>query len=178
MVADTPPIINSDGKNMMSALALLLDLLDPGPHAIIIVIHPHRPKDNEERRAIGLLFDFFGDNNFLDYTMLVMVGKEYIIGEFGNSDNIHDFVENNSPKAIKQLYEKCNKRIVAVENIQNMTGRQKDAERVFKEIDKLDGYHSQRYFQKLTDEKRKFEVIAKLEKSIKTKEQEKEELKK
>lgn len=71
---------------------------------------------------------------------------------------------------------KCNKRIVAVENSQNMTGRQKDAERVFEEIDKLDGYYSQRYFQNLSEERRNSEVITQLEKSIKQQEQQTEEL--
>ncbi|XP_076088257.1 uncharacterized protein LOC143058680 [Mytilus galloprovincialis] len=153
MVADTPPIINSDGKNMISALAHFIDLLAPGPHAIIIVIHSNRPKDDEERRAIGLLFDFFGDNTFLDFTLLVMVGKDDLFRKFGKSNNIHDFVESKSPQAIKQLYEKCNKRIVAVENMQNMSDRQKDAENVLKEIEKLQNrlgayYSNYRYFQK------------------------------
>ncbi|XP_071150358.1 myosin-9-like [Mytilus edulis] len=175
-VVDTPPIIDSEGENMVSTLARFFDLLSPGPHAIIIVIPPSTGS-NIERRTIEILFDFFGDDYFLDFTMLVVVRKCDIIGEFGEWDNIYDFVENKSSETIRQLYEKCNKRIVAVENRQTFTNREKDAERVFEEIDKIDGYYSQRYFQKLTDEKRNYEVIAKLEKSIKTKEQEKEELK-
>lgn len=81
-VVDTPPIINSDGENMTSAIALFFDLLAPGPHAIIIVIPPSR-RLNATKRDIEILFDFFGDDHFLDSTMLVMTRKNDIIGKFG-----------------------------------------------------------------------------------------------
>ncbi|CAG2194453.1 unnamed protein product [Mytilus edulis] len=144
-----------------------------GPHAIIIVIPPNRRNDAMERRAIEILFDFFGDEHFLEFTMLVMVRKNDITSKFGESYNIYDFVENESPEYIKQLYEKCNKRIVAVENSQNMSDRQKDAERVFEEIDKLDGYYSHHYFQILSNGKRCSEEIAQLKKSKKILEEKK-----
>lgn len=164
-VADTPGIIDSDGTNMLSVLDNFFDFLSPGPHAIIIVIAPNR-KTDMERKALEDLREFFGDDHFLDFTMLVMVRKNDIIGELGESDNIYDFIETKSADTVKQLYEKCNKRVVAVENKQKMCERQKEAEKVFEEIDKMDGYYSHRYFKNLSDGKEKDEQIATLEKKI------------
>lgn len=165
-VADTPGFVNADGENMASVLENFFDFLSPGPHAIIIVLAPNR-ESNLERRALSGLREFFGDNKFLDYTMIVMVRKNDIIGEFGESETIQDFIENNSAETVRQLYAECNKRIVLVENKQKMTERQKDAECVFAEIDKMDGYYSQSYFQLLANVKTKEATIISLQQMIK-----------
>lgn len=165
-VVDTPGIINSDGKNMGSVLGDFFGSIAPGPHAIIIVITPNRGTAIESR-ALEDLGKFFGDDHFLDFTMLVIVRKNEIIGEFGNWENINDFIADKSSQSVKELYEKCNKRIVAVENKQTMTERQKDAEKVFEEIDKMDGYYTNRYFKNLSDGKKKDEAMAAMEKKLK-----------
>lgn len=164
-VADTPGIINADGKNMMSVMQNFFEFLAPGPHAIIIVLAPNRESETEKRALAGLR-DFFGDDNFLNYTMLVMVRKNEIIGDYGESENIHEFIENKSADNVKQLYAECNKRIIAVENKQSMTERQKQAEEVFEEIDKMDGFYDHRYFKLLANVREKDSVIVELEKKI------------
>lgn len=67
---------------------------------------------------------------------------------------------------MKQLYAECNKRIIAVENKQIMTERQKQAEEVFGEIDKMDGFYDHRYFKLLANVREKNSVIDELEKKI------------
>lgn len=149
---------------MGSVLENFFGFWAPGPYAIIIVIAPHRGTAMENR-ALEDLRNSFGDDHFLDFTMLVIVSKNEIIGEFGNWENINDFIADKSTQSVQKLYEKCNKRSVAVENKQAMTELQKDTKKFFEEIDKMDGYYTHRYFRILSDWKKKDEAMAAMEKS-------------
>ncbi|XP_071150360.1 GTPase IMAP family member 4-like [Mytilus edulis] len=149
-VVDTPGLISSDGTNMISKLEGFFKCLDPGPHAIIIVIAPFRDS-HAEREALEDLRTFFGDDNFLDFTMLVMVRKSDIIGEFGESKDITEFINQKSAENVKQLYMQCKERIVAVENKQKMSERQKEAEKVFEVIDNMDGFYGHHCFKRTSE---------------------------
>lgn len=162
-IVDTPGIISSDGTNMASVLGNFFDFLFPGPHAIIIVIAPNRDTA-AARKALKDLQSFFGDEHFLDFTMLVMVRKHEIIRK--EIQNIQEFITKKSAEDVKQLYKKCKERVVAVENLQARSERQKDAEKVFEVIDNMDGYYGHAYFKKISDEKRTNKEITDLKEQV------------
>lgn len=164
-VVDTPGIISSDGTNTMFILKRFLKDLAPGPHAIIIVIQPTRDSA-VARRSLEDLRIFFDDDHFFDFTMLVMVRKTDIIGDYGACDNIQEFISQKSAENVKKLYMQCKERIVAIENKQSMDERTKEAEQVFEVIDKMDGYYAHQYFRIMTESKKKDEALKEQEKVI------------
>lgn len=168
-VVDTPGLISSDGTSMMSILGGFFKCLAPGPHAIIIVISPNRHSE----AALKDLRTFFGDDHFLDFTMLIMVKKSDIVGEFGESKDITEFITQKSSENVKQLYRQCKERIVAVENKQKMSERQKEAEKVFEVIDNMDGYYDNHFFKNISEGNVKDKQIAELKEQVKQLELEK-----
>lgn len=52
---------------------------------------------------------------------------------------MHDFVTTRTTENFQDLYMKCNKRLVSVENSASWSDRSKDAEIVMSEIYKLEG---------------------------------------
>lgn len=174
-VVDTPGIISSDEKNMISVLGNFFNFLSPGPHAIIIVIAPHRDT-SVARKALEELHTFFDDDHFLDFTMLVMVKKHEIIRR--EIKTVKEFILKKSPEDVQNLYRKCMERVVAVENMQAFDGRQKDAEKVFEMIDAMDGFYDHEYFKKLSDGKTKDKEISELKEQLKQIELEKNKKKK
>lgn len=151
---------------MISVLGGFFKCLAPGPHAIIIVISPNRDS-KAERKALKDLRTFFGDDHFLDFTMLIMVRKSEIVGEFGESKDITEFITQKSSDNVKQLYMQCKERIVAVENKQKMSERQKEAEKVFEVIDNMDGYYDHHCFKKTSEGNVKDKQIAELKEQVK-----------
>lgn len=149
-VVDTPGVFNTKGDCMIAEIEKFFDFLAPGPHAIVLVVAPNRESESA-LRAMDRLHVFFGDDHFLDFTLVVMVRKNDIIGEFGESETIEDFIEKKGSESLKRLYTRCNQRIVTVENKQKMSERQQEAEKILDEIDKMDGYFDHFYFQKVHD---------------------------
>ncbi|VDI13816.1 Hypothetical predicted protein [Mytilus galloprovincialis] len=122
---------------MLDEIKSCLQFLSPGPHAIIIVLMPNRVT-KEDDRVIDKIFEFFGDYHFLKKTILVMNRKTELTDK-------SEFMENTSANGISKLYGGCEKRFVVVENKQVWENRNADAEEVFKEIDKLEGYYDLEY---------------------------------
>ncbi|XP_071150361.1 uncharacterized protein [Mytilus edulis] len=96
--------------------------------------------------------------------MLVMVRKHEIIRK--EIQNIQEFITKKSAEDVKQLYTKCKERVVAVENLQARSERQKDAEKVFEVKDNIDGYYGHAYFKKISDEKRTNKEITDLKEQV------------
>ncbi|XP_052062337.1 GTPase IMAP family member 9-like [Mytilus californianus] len=138
-VVDTPGILNTKQKAVITEVTKSIGFLSPGPHAFIIVLSPNIVTD-EEKEAIKDLRNLFGNTNFLDHTMIVMVRKNEIRDVKGNRMDIHEFIDKMAVEEVQQLYERCGKRIVALENLASPHEQQTYAQEVADEISTMDGY--------------------------------------
>lgn len=150
LVADTPGVYDTKEVHMVDEVINFFECLAPGPHALLIILSP----DRISKRDVNILEEvqnLFEDEFFFTYTILVFTRKSEIIGEFGCSTDIHEYIKDHTNDVIKNLYEKCGKRAVAVENKQSWEKRKIDANEVFTEIDKLDGVYHHWYFRKVQE---------------------------
>lgn len=144
-VVESPGILDTKIRNVKKETVKLISLLSPGPHAFIIVLQPHRATE-EEKRIIKDLKELFGDDTFLDYTLIVMVRKN-LIRDMGDGEiDIHEFMDQMATDEVKSLYTQCGKRIVAVENYASKSETQQYAQQIADEISAMDGYYSHHYF--------------------------------
>ncbi|VDI68866.1 Hypothetical predicted protein [Mytilus galloprovincialis] len=132
-IVDTPGIFDAEGKNMFSEVQNVFDLLKPGPHAILIVYMPQRCSRVEDVLDLRKLF---GNDMFLEYTILIINRKSEIINP--SIPNVREFIKNSDSVELQQLYEQCGKRVVAVENYDVWEKRKLDAEEIMREIETLD----------------------------------------
>ncbi|CAC5393879.1 unnamed protein product [Mytilus coruscus] len=148
MVADTPGVYDTANVCMIDEVKKFFQFLAPGPHALLIVLPPNRIS-TRDINILDELQNFFDDNHFLKYTILVFTRKNDIIGdEPEDSKDIHAFIEKYAHDDIKKLYNNCGRRAIAVENKQKWEERKIDANGVFKTIDKIDGIYDHDYFLK------------------------------
>ncbi|XP_071137028.1 GTPase IMAP family member 4-like [Mytilus edulis] len=146
-VADTPGVYDTENVHMVDEVIKFLEFLSPGPHAFLIVLTPNRIS----KRDVNILDEvqtlFRDDPLFFRFAILVFVRKSDIIGDYGCSEDIHEYIKDHTNRDILNLYEKCGERAIAVENRQPWEGRNVEAIEIMKEIDKLDGV----YFHELFD---------------------------
>ena len=148
-VVDTPGIMNTEGRDVRDEVTKAIAALSPGPHAFLIVLHSGRATE-EEKRVIKQLKGLFGDETFLEHSIIVMTNKADITDENEDPIDIHSFINKMAPPVVKQLYEQCGRRIVAVENKRSSQDEKtKYAKEVTEEVLKLDGYYSHEYFKLL-----------------------------
>ncbi|VDI57486.1 Hypothetical predicted protein [Mytilus galloprovincialis] len=136
-VVDTPGILDTrrKKKEIRQEVEKAVIALSPGPHAILMVFSPVRFTD-EEKKVLEELKKLFKGEIFLQFTIIVMVRKKEIRYQ-GKPMDIHDFVRNRTAKEFQDLYMKCNKRIVSVENLGEWPERNKYAEEVISAIENL-----------------------------------------
>lgn len=135
-IVDTPGIFDSNKKNMLPEVRNFFKFLKPGPDALLVVLMPNRFREEDENVLIELR-NFFGNDFFLEFTILIMNRKSEIINS--SIKDIHQYVAECATDQVKKLYEQCGKRIVAVENFDTWEKRKLDAEEILMEIKKLDG---------------------------------------
>ena len=149
IVVDTSGIMDTGGRDVRDEVTKAIAALSPGPHAFLIVLQPGRATE-EEKRVIKQLKGLFGDETFLEHTIIVMTRKADITDENEDQINIHSFINKMAAPAVKQLYEQCGRRIVAVENKHSSQDEKtKYAKEVTEEVLKLDRYYSHEYFKLL-----------------------------
>lgn len=143
-VVDTPGIMDTKSRNVKIEVTKSIGFLSPGPHAFIIVVRPDRATA-EERHVIQELRGLFGDESFLNYTLIVMTRKADLKRK-GKHIDIHEYIANYAAKELQELYQICGKRIIAVENNEDADDRSRYAEEIVKMIDKT-RYFCHEYFQ-------------------------------
>jgi hypothetical protein len=67
---DTPGIMDTKGREVGEEIANAIAALSPGPHAFLIVLRPGRATA-EEKEVIKELKGLFGDDTFLEHTIIV-----------------------------------------------------------------------------------------------------------
>lgn len=164
-VVDTPGILDTRNTDIRKEVTKAIAFLSPGPHAFIIVLQPNRATE-EEKRVISEIQELFGDTKFLQNTIIVMVRRDEIVDQEGDLIDIHEFIDKMAAQDVKTLYEKCDKRIIAVENRKSIVEKQRYAEMVVDEISSLDGYYCHEYFSLLQENNLQKTEIAKLQKKL------------
>ncbi|CAG2196931.1 unnamed protein product [Mytilus edulis] len=81
--------------------------------------------------------------------------------------DIHEFIEKMAADDIKELYLKCSRRIVAVENLGTKEEKQRYAQEVANEISTMEGYYSHTYFSLLKTNKLTENQVDKLQEALK-----------
>lgn len=165
-VVDTPGIMDTEGRDVRDEVTKAIAALSPGPHAFLIVLQPGRATE-EEKKVIKQLKGLFGDETFLEHTIIVMTKKADITDENDDPIDIHSFIDTMAAPDVKQLYEQCGRRIVAVEN-KHSTHDEKHrfAKEVTDEVLKMGGYYSHAYFKLLVEKKIQAEETARLRREI------------
>ena len=152
-IVDTPGIIDTEGRDVRDEVTKAIVVLSPGPHSFLIVLQPGRAT-TEEKRFIKLLEALFGDETFLEHTIIVVTRKADIVDDNDDPMDIHCFIDKMAAPDIKQLYEKCGRRIVAVENKHcSQEERKEYAMEVIGEVIKMDGFYSHAYFNLIAEMK-------------------------
>ena len=165
-VVDTPGIMDTGGRDVRDEVTKAMAALSPGPHAFLFVLQPGRATE-EEKRVIKQLKGLFGDETFLEHTIIVMTRKDDITDENEDSIDIHSFIDKMAAPDVKQLYEQCGRRIVAVENKHSsLDDKHRYAKEVTDEVLKMGGYYSHAYFKLLMEKKIQAEETAKLRREI------------
>jgi GTPase Era involved in 16S rRNA processing len=161
-IVDTPGIMDTEGRDVRDEVAKAIAALSPGPHAFLIVLQPGRATE-EEKRVIKQLQGLFGDETFLEHTIIVMTKKADITDENEDPVDIHSFINKMAAPDVKRLYEQCGRRIIAVENKHSSKGeKNKYAQEVTDEVLKMGGYYSHAYFKLLAEKRILAEQIAEL----------------
>ena len=165
-VVDTPGIMDTGGRDVRDEVAKAIAELSPGPHALIIVLQPGRATE-EEKRAIKQLKGLFGDETFLEHTIIVMTQKAEITDENEDPIDIHSFIDKMSAPDVKHLYEQCGRRIVAVENKHSSKDeKQRYAKEIVDEVLEMGGYYSHAYFKLVMRKKIRAEETARFRREI------------
>jgi GTP1/Obg family GTP-binding protein len=165
-VVDTPGIMDTGGRDVRDEVTKAIAALSPGPHAFLIVLQPGRATE-EEKRVIKQLKGLFGDETFLEHTIIVMTKKADITDENEDPIDIHSFIDKMAASDVKELYEQCGRRIVAVENKHSSQDeKQRYAKEIADEVLKMGGYYSHAYFKLLMEKKIQAEEVARLRREI------------
>jgi len=152
----------TEGRDARDEVTKVIGELSPGPHAFIIVLQAGRTTEDEKRFIIGFK-KLFDDENFLKHTIIVMTRKADITDENEDPIDIHSYIDKMAAPCIKQLYEQCGRRIVAVENKHSSRDeKNKYAKEVTEEVLKIGGYYADAYFKILMEKKIQAEETAKL----------------
>jgi hypothetical protein len=165
-VVDTPGNMDTGGRDVRDEVTKAIAALSPGPHAFLIVLQPGRATE-EEKRVIKQLKGLFGDETFLEHTIIVMTKKADITDENEDPIDIHSFIDKMAASDVKELYEQCGRRIVAVENKHSSQDeKQRYAKEIADEVLKMGGYYSHAYFKLLMEKKIQAEEVARLRREI------------
>lgn len=114
-VVDTPGIMDTANREVVHIVTKSIAYLSPGPHAFLLVLQPNRAT-TEEMNSLKELQNLFGDDSYLKNTIIIMVRRNEIDNEDGSLMDIHQFILTRTCQAVKDLYKKCGKRIIAVDN--------------------------------------------------------------
>ena len=165
-VVDTPGIMDTGGRDVRDEVTKAIAALSPGPHAFLIVLQPGRATE-EGKRVIKQLKELFGDETFLEHTIIVMTKKADITDENEDPIDIHSFIDKMAAPGVKQLYEECGRRIVAVENKHSSQDeKHRYAKEVADKVLKMGGYYSHAYFKLLVEKKIQAEETDKLRREL------------
>ncbi|CAG2214172.1 unnamed protein product [Mytilus edulis] len=121
-IVDTPGIMDTEGKDVRDEVTQSIAQLSPGPHAFLIVLQPGRATTEEKQADIN--------------------------DEEGRPISIENYLETYAADDVKDLYEQCGKRMVAVENTHaSKSEKQEDAMKIANEVVQMGGFFSHAYFQ-------------------------------
>jgi hypothetical protein len=158
--------MDTGGRDVRDEVTKAIAALSPGPHAFLIVLQPGRATE-EEKRVIKQLKGLFGDETFLEHTIIVMTRKADITDENEDPIDIHSFINTMAASGVKELYEQCGRRIVAVENKHSIIAdKRRYAKEVTDEVLKMGGYYSHAYFKLLQEKNIQAEETARLRREL------------
>ncbi|XP_071141859.1 GTPase IMAP family member 9-like [Mytilus edulis] len=158
-VVDTPGIMDTEDRDVLHEVTRSIVYLNPGPHAFLLVLQPNRAT-KEEMSSLKELENLFGDDSFYQNTILIMVRRNEIVYPNGSLMDIHTFIADRTCSEVKQLYEMCGKRIIAVENFDsNFSIRDGYRNQIFDMIRTFYGYYSHDYFKMVLKYKDLLELI-------------------
>lgn len=164
-VVDTPGIKDTRGRDMRDEITKAIAALSPGPHAFLIVLQPNRATE-EEQQVIKELRNLFGDEQFLEHTIIVMTRLRDLEDDDGDCMTIKKYMKDQASPGVKALYETCGKRIVGVENKSTKDEKARYALEVADEVIKMGGYYSHAYFKLMREKKIQELEISRLRKEI------------
>lgn len=148
-VVDTPGLLDTrrSKKEVRNEIEKAMVALSPGPHAILFVLSPGRFTP-DEKKVLQELKKLLKSDDFLDFVIIVLIRKNEIRDDNNHPMELNEFVEKRTTDEFKELYEKCNRRIVSVENLCDLKERNQYAEEIMSAIDKLSGsYYDHAVFQ-------------------------------
>ncbi|XP_063425741.1 GTPase IMAP family member 7-like [Mytilus trossulus] len=165
-VVDTPGIMDTEGRDVRDEVTKAIAALSPGPHAFLIVLQPGRATA-EEKKVIKQLRGLFGDEAFMEHTIIVMTRKADIQDENEDPISIQQYMHKYAADDVKDLYRRCGRRIVAVENKHaSEHEKQKYAQEVIDEVVKMGGFYSHAYFKLMQQKKIQEEETRRLRREI------------
>ena len=165
-VVDTPGLMDTRDRDVSDEVTKAIAELSPGPHAFLIVLQPGRATA-EEKWVIKQLKGLFGDESFLEHTILVMTRNADISDEHDCPMDIHSFINTMADPDLKQLYKDCRERIVAVENKHcSRVEKIQYARDIVNAVLLKGGYYAHSYFKLLIEKNIQVEETAKLKSEI------------
>ncbi|CAG2237607.1 unnamed protein product [Mytilus edulis] len=90
---------------------------------------------------------------------MIMVRKNEIVDDDGDPMDIHTFIANRTCKEVQDLYEKCDRRIIAVDNITSKENKEIYRDQILDMIEKFSRYYSHDYFKIAMENKELRELI-------------------
>ncbi|CAC5383828.1 unnamed protein product [Mytilus coruscus] len=160
-VVDTPGVMDTHNRDVVHEVTKSIAYLSPGPHAFLLVMQPNRAT-KEELGSLKEIQNLFGTDLFLQNTIIIMVRRNEIENGDGTKMDIHNFIAERTCNEVQELYERCGRRIVAVDN------KEKDKEikeayrnQVLDMIMTFKGYFSHTYFEMVLENKTLLKLIEK-----------------
>ncbi|KAK3085415.1 hypothetical protein FSP39_002974 [Pinctada imbricata] len=88
-------------------------MLEPGPHAFLIVLNPNRFLE-EERKCLTNIEHLFGAKEFYKFCIVVFTREKEILDAFRS---VEEFISRNTCSDVKDVVRKCSNRVMTVENL-------------------------------------------------------------
>uniref|UniRef100_A0A8W8LYJ6 AIG1-type G domain-containing protein n=1 Tax=Magallana gigas TaxID=29159 RepID=A0A8W8LYJ6_MAGGI len=143
-VIDTPGLYDTSKTEEMvkQDLKLCLEMTSPGPHAFLIIMSVGRITE-QEKCTLKYMSEMFGDEDFLNHTILVITRKEDLDPELDSDDEDEDFDVSDQLKTFIQdsedltrIVKQCGDRCMAVSNSGHVQSskRRRDARKIIQSV--------------------------------------------
>ncbi|XP_072044309.1 GTPase IMAP family member 9-like [Amphiura filiformis] len=133
VIVDTPGLFDTKKKNLetLKELSRFMLLVQPGPHAIILVLRVGR-LTNEIQQTIFLLMKLFKEDAY-KYMILLFTGKDFLVRE---NKTLERFLQE-VPADIKDVVRKCEKRCIAFNNWANEDEKKKQVKELLDMVESM-----------------------------------------
>uniref|UniRef100_A0A671Q7A3 GTPase IMAP family member 8 n=1 Tax=Sinocyclocheilus anshuiensis TaxID=1608454 RepID=A0A671Q7A3_9TELE len=138
-VIDTPGLFDTDLTNevIQREISNCISMILPGPHVFIIVINLAQRFTQEEKTAVKIIQETFGENSLM-FTMVL-----FTRGDDLNDKTIEQYL-GNPGSALKNLIDECGNRYHVFNN--NETGDRTQVTDLLQKIDNMVKMNQGRYF--------------------------------